>query len=553
MKLPSTICGAALLAAAATHAAKNGLPVDKVYGVNIGSWLLSEPWMFPNEWQSMGGEVCNDCSQCAASEFALTKKLGQEQADKVFAQHWSTWFTQEHVNMIADAGLNTVRIPLGFWIVEGLVDRSNEYYPKGGMAYLKKGLKMLKAKGIHVLLDFHALPGVSSANQMFAGQCTPNVNFYNDENYDRALIWAAVMTAMCHIDPDFSSVFGIEAINEPEMDYNKTPGLGDYERKFVKVIRIVELALGITCPDADYTKLLSNATFDFTSILSGGILALSRKIDEDLQQILTQVSTLVTSICQDLGLPSMHWKRALEGLSSQDAAMRKNYGTPRLSSIDDLKQTLPESSGGTIPSVAGAVAGIAGEKRVPHGYSLERHLDEKRSHHKRGLYIPLLGANRKCLSTSFMNKDWQYNNPPNPADVAIGPQVYDAHLYFSFGGVADPNAQSYMQVICNTDRVSRATAENNRPMFFGEWSLATNFQVEGNFLSDWADAQKLIYAGQADGWIFWNFRVEKGSVYSPAWSYLDSLAAGYFTKDPSQLNNPDVCKPWMANTTTTTS
>ena len=34
----------------------------------------------------MGGENCDDCSKCIRSEFALTKALGQTQANKVFGQ-----------------------------------------------------------------------------------------------------------------------------------------------------------------------------------------------------------------------------------------------------------------------------------------------------------------------------------------------------------------------------------------------------------------------------------------------------------------------------------
>ena len=34
------------------------------------------------------------------------------------------------------------------------------------------------------------------------------------------------------------------------------------------------------------------------------------------------------------------------------------------------------------------------------------------------------------LLGSFMDMGWQYNNPPNPADAAIGPQNYDNHLYY---------------------------------------------------------------------------------------------------------------------------
>jgi len=37
---------------------------------------------------------------------------------------------------------------------------------------------MLKDAGIAVILDHHALPGVQSADQMFAGRCTKDVQFF---------------------------------------------------------------------------------------------------------------------------------------------------------------------------------------------------------------------------------------------------------------------------------------------------------------------------------------------------------------------------------------
>ncbi|KAG8759621.1 hypothetical protein FRC12_009716 [Ceratobasidium sp. 428] len=547
MKLHSTICCSGLLAAAAVSAAKNGLPVDKVYGVNLGSWLLTEPWMLPNEWQAMGGEICDDCSTCAATEFALTQKLGQTQADKVFAKHWETWFTQEHVNAIADAGLNTVRIPLGYWIIESLVDRSTEFYPRGGLPYLKKGLRMLKAKGIHVILDFHALPGVSSANQMFAGRCTSDIQFYTEKNYRRALTWAAMMTALSHMDPDFSNVFSIEAINEPEMDYNRTPGLGDYEKNFVKVVRMTELAMGIKCPDTDYTKLFSNSAYG--SAVDGGLLAVIKMLAAGVvRDVLGDVVSYLPKCMADLGLSNLHTKRALGDIDNVGLPHGAGAGRGPMTPYNGPLSPVAKAGLSLPVNVDVSVGG----PEVPHGPSLERHKAKQRSHRARGVSATFnKGVNRQCLTTTFMNKDWQYNNPPNPADAAIGPQAYDAHLYFSFGGVADPNAESYMQVICNTDRVAKATSENNRPMFFGEWSLATNFPANETFLHDWADAQRWIYAGQADGWIFWNFKVEEGSVYSPAWSYLDSLKKGYFQKDPSKLTNPDVCKKWLASANST--
>ena len=67
------------------------------------------------------------------------------------------------------------------------------------------------------------------------GSLTLHVDYFvfaspqSPPNYYRALQWAAVMTYITHIDPAFSSVFGIEAVNEPIMDPTKTPGYGDCE------------------------------------------------------------------------------------------------------------------------------------------------------------------------------------------------------------------------------------------------------------------------------------------------------------------------------------
>lgn len=31
-----------------------------------------------------------------------------------------------------------------------------------------------------------------------------------------------------------------------------------------------------------------------------------------------------------------------------------------------------------------------------------------------------------------MDMNWQWNNPANPADAAIGPGLYDNHLYYGY-------------------------------------------------------------------------------------------------------------------------
>jgi hypothetical protein len=40
----------------------------------------------------------------------------------------------------------------------------------------------------------------------------------------------------------------------------------------------------------------------------------------------------------------------------------------------------------------------------------------------------------------------------------------------------------------------------NTPVWYGEFSLATQFNATDDFLRKWADAQKLMY-GQGAGWL----------------------------------------------------
>jgi len=159
---------------------------------------------------------------------------------------------------------------------------------------------------------------------------------------------------------------------------------------------------------------------------------------------------------------------------------------------------------------------------------------------------------RTPLTTSFMDVGWQYDNPPNPADAADGPQGYDNHLYYSFGGVADPTEQAYMESICNLKRAQKDAALGNTNLWFGEWGLPTQFDATDAFLYKWADAQKLMYS-QGAGWYFWNFKVEQSVLagnLSRQWSYMQGVELGYLTRDPTQYHDPDVCKPYI-NTTST--
>ncbi|KAK0501699.1 glycoside hydrolase family 5 protein [Armillaria luteobubalina] len=398
---------------------------NKVYGVNLGSWLVLEAWMLPQGWLDMGGNNAviaqKGLTYLDSSAFA---RAYPDTVDEIFNKHWSSWFNQTDVNALVEAGINTVRIPLGYWIVEALVNRTTEFYPRGGLRQLKRGLRELKNAGIVSILDHHALPGVQTPGQMFTGRCTSDVQFYSDYNYHRALVWTAVMTTLSHLDPDFSNVIAIEAVNEPIMNATLTPGYGES---------------------------MENNT--------------SSSSNPKVQSALKDAMPIITNIGMELGWSDM--KRMFASLYSREPF--------------------------------------------------------------------------------FMDINWQNSNPANPSAAQSGPQVYDNHLYYSFGGVADATEQAYMTSICNLQRVQADADLGNSPLVFGEWALTTQFTASDEFLIKWADAQKLAYTKGA-GWIFWNFKVENSTLSGDLgrqWSYLEGVQRGYFLRDPSKLHDTHVCDAYI--------
>lgn len=115
----------AVAAAAFSSLSLAWLPASgKIRGVNVGSLFVYEPWMDGDEWSSIG---CSD----QKSEFDCVSNTGQDRSDNAFQGHWESWINADDLDEMASYGLNTIRIPLGYWLKEDLVD-SSEHFPKVG-------------------------------------------------------------------------------------------------------------------------------------------------------------------------------------------------------------------------------------------------------------------------------------------------------------------------------------------------------------------------------------------------------------------------------------
>jgi glucan 1,3-beta-glucosidase len=88
----------------------------------------------------------------AVDEFTLTKLLGKDAAKSKLSAHWNSWITQDDFNQIAKAGLNHVRIPVGYWSV---LARNGDPYVQGAYDVLGKALDWANAAGLKVMIDLH--------------------------------------------------------------------------------------------------------------------------------------------------------------------------------------------------------------------------------------------------------------------------------------------------------------------------------------------------------------------------------------------------------------
>ena len=71
--------------------------------------MLLEPWITPSLFDALDGAAVDEYTFCAA--------LGPEEAYNRLSNHWNSFITRADFGAIAAAGLNHVRIPLGYWSV----------------------------------------------------------------------------------------------------------------------------------------------------------------------------------------------------------------------------------------------------------------------------------------------------------------------------------------------------------------------------------------------------------------------------------------------------
>lgn len=218
---------------------------DAIRGVNIGGWLVSEEWITPSVYEKTD----------ANDEWHLCNEIGANECSQRLKTHWKNFITRDDFVAIQAAGLNAVRIPLGYWAVDR---RVWEPYVGGQYPYLIRAVNWAQELGLSVLIDLHGAPG-SQNGQANSGLDGPVRFPSNSSNAARSYY------VLNNLTNEFSKsiyggvVTGIELLNEPRLADNSTDDFSmDELKKFytsaTKGIRAANTqdTINVTIHDAFY-------------------------------------------------------------------------------------------------------------------------------------------------------------------------------------------------------------------------------------------------------------------------------------------------------------
>ncbi|CAO1635265.1 unnamed protein product [Sympodiomycopsis kandeliae] len=175
---------------------------QKVRGVNIGGWLLAEPFIKPSLFDNTGDDRVVD-------EYTMGQYVGD--ACSRLSSHWNSWITYDDFQQIKNAGLNHVRIPIGYWAFD---DKHASYCKGNQFEHLTQAVGWAKSLGLKVLVDLHGAP--FSQNGFDNSGHRGTVGWFNKQDYaTRAKNAVSAMAQRFTTSEYAGTVTAIELLNEP--------------------------------------------------------------------------------------------------------------------------------------------------------------------------------------------------------------------------------------------------------------------------------------------------------------------------------------------------
>lgn len=171
-------------------------------GINLGGWLAEETWMMPFKTHPPEASPFLPIKDRIALWRTFEMRFGTAEMNRIRSALRNAWITDADFAKIKAAGLNCVRLPFLFDLMEE---------PNGLFPYLDRALESANRYGLYVILDMHGAPGRQSGK-----------SHTGEENFDRLFFDGAMVKKTVEIwgkiaerYKDRSVVAGYDILNEP--------------------------------------------------------------------------------------------------------------------------------------------------------------------------------------------------------------------------------------------------------------------------------------------------------------------------------------------------
>jgi glucan 1,3-beta-glucosidase len=206
-----------------------------LHGVNLGGWLVLERWMTPSLFKGTD----------AIDEYTLMSTPG---AAERLREHWRTWITEEDFRWMAANGLNAVRIPVGYWVLEG----DPPFLPANDQ--LDWAMEMAAKHNLQVVIDVHGLPGSQNGND-HSGR-VGRAEWFRRRQHRVESLKAVVKIARRY--RDYPNLWGFQIINEPKLGLFHFKLRKYYREAYERLVTILRPHTRFIYSDGFTPRLLSN-------------------------------------------------------------------------------------------------------------------------------------------------------------------------------------------------------------------------------------------------------------------------------------------------------
>ncbi|KAI4389213.1 hypothetical protein MLD38_001462 [Melastoma candidum] len=143
-------------------------------------------------------------------EFQVTNGYGLEKAEQIMREHWSTYIIEEDFKFVSENGLNTVRIPVGWWIASDPTPPPP--YVGGSLVALDNAFSWAKKHKLKVIIDLHAASGSQNGWEHSSSRDGFQEWAATDDDIRETVAVIEFLTARYSDNP---SLYAVQLLNEP--------------------------------------------------------------------------------------------------------------------------------------------------------------------------------------------------------------------------------------------------------------------------------------------------------------------------------------------------